>query len=217
MHTITRKKSAERKRQIAEAVLRLIGEQGLAALSTATIAAQVGVTPGALFRHFATVDDMLAETVSIGLQKIEGTFPDPDLPPLAYLRELARRRVELLGSDPGLSWLLRSEQAYLTLPDDAVERLRGIVRRSKNTILNRIHEGVADGSIRKDLSPAVLQVMFIGTVHALIGAAGVRRHASPEGSLAPDDVLDGLIHVLRQLPIHPPGEIPGPGIEGEQQ
>lgn len=203
MQTTPRKKSPERKRQIAEAVLRLIGEQGLATLSTSTIAAEVGVTPGALFRHFATVDAMLAETVSVALERIEGTFPDPTLPALPYLRELARRRIELLGGDPGLAWLLRSEQAYLTLPEEAVERLKGIVHRSKSTILEQIEVGIADGSIRSDLAPSTLRTVFVGTVHALIGAAGVRKHASPGRPSSSDDVLDGLIRLLQPIPSEP--------------
>ena len=136
----TRKPAPERRREIALAVLRIIGERGLTSLTTATLADEVGVTTGALFRHFASLDEILRETVRHGVEKMEETFPDASLPPLERLLGLARNRVELLRSDSGLEWLLRSEQAYLTLPDEAVASLKALVRRSRRYLLDAIRE-----------------------------------------------------------------------------
>ena len=54
----TRKKTFERKKEIVEAVLRIIGERGLTSLSTKTISEEVGVTTGALFRHFPSLEEI---------------------------------------------------------------------------------------------------------------------------------------------------------------
>ena len=138
MRSTTRKPTGKRREEIARAVLRIIGEQGLTSLTTATLAAEVGVTTGALYRHFASLDEILAETVRLGVERLEATFPDESLPPLDRLVALARNRVRLLGNDPGLAWLLRSEQAYLTLPTDAAERLREIAGRSREFLLRTL-------------------------------------------------------------------------------
>ena len=153
MATRTRKSSAERREEIARAVLHIIGRRGLTSLTMSTLAAEVGVTSGALFRHFQTRDDILREVVRHGVAKIDRTFPDKSLPPLERLFTLARNRIRLLGPDPGLAWLLRSEQAYLTLPKDAVNELRDVARRSLRFLLKAIRAGAADGCIRSYIPP----------------------------------------------------------------
>ena len=66
-----RKPAAERRQEITLAVLRIIGERGLTSLTTATLAEEVGVTTGALFRHFASFDEILRETVRHGIRRME--------------------------------------------------------------------------------------------------------------------------------------------------
>jgi len=196
MTTTTRKPTGERREEIARAVLRIIGEQGLTSLTTATLAAEVGVTTGALYRHFATLDEILIETVRLGVERIESTFPDPTLPPLDRLLALARNRVSLLGDDPGLAWLLRSEQAYLSLPKVAAERLRDVARRSRQFVLDTLRGGIEDGSIRGDIAPDLLLVPVLGTVHAVIGSGRNVRTRTGEKPPDPERVLLALVRLL---------------------
>lgn len=191
-----RKPSAERRQEIVGAVLRIIGERGLTSLTTATLAEEVGVTTGALFRHFASLDEILRETVRLGIERMDETFPDPALPPLERLMELARNRVRVLRSDPGLAWLLGSEQAYLTLPDDAVKALRALVKRSRRYLLQALREGATQGSIRDDIEPEVLLVPVMGTIHTLAGMPGVHRVAPGSGTSKRDAVLSGLERMI---------------------
>ena len=133
-----RKPSVERREEIAAAALRLIGERGRTALTTANLAVELGLSSGALFRHFATLDDVLRGAVALGVQKIEATFPDETLPPFERLFALARRRVQVLGGDAGLAWLVRSDEVHLKLPEDALAELRrrvGVEGRSQAALI----------------------------------------------------------------------------------
>ena len=191
-----RKPAGERREEIARAVLRIIGDQGLTSLTTATLAAEVGLTTGALYRHFASLDEILIEMVRLGAAGIEATLPDPKLPPLDRLMALARNRVRLLDGDPGLAWLLRSEQAYLTLPREAAERLHDVVRRSRQFVLETLREGIACGSIRGDIDPDLLLVPVLGTIHAVIGSARSARRRSGVKRPDPERVLLALVRLL---------------------
>ena len=191
-----RKSSVERRKEIVAAVLKIIGKQGFTSLSTNTIAEEVGITSGALFRHFASLQDIFGEVVRYAIAKIERTFPDESLPPLERLLELARNRVRVLGADPGLAWLLRSEQAYLTLPKESGELLHEIAKRSKQYLLMAIREGALQGSIRSDIDPEILLVPVMGTIHALIGMPGVHRLAVGGHNGGPDRVLSALERLL---------------------
>jgi AcrR family transcriptional regulator len=217
--TRIRKTRTERRQEIALAVLRIIGEQGLTALSTTSLAKEIGVTSGALFRHFASRDDILRETARYALETIDQTFPEETLPPMSRLFGLARNRIRLLAPDPGLAWILRSEQAYHTLPEDAVRGLREMVRRSRRYVLEALRQGAAEGSVRSDIEPEVLLVPVMATIHALIGMSGVHRLAAGEIHSDSDRVLTGLEQLLSPpagtMARRRPG-VPGPGKEGSR-
>jgi AcrR family transcriptional regulator len=191
-----RKPTAERRQEIALAVLKVIGERGLTSLTTATLSQEVGVTTGALFRHFASFDEILRETVRRAVDEVDATFPEESLPPLERLMGLARDRIALLTSAPGLSWLLRSEQAYLTLPADAVASLQSVVKRSRRYLLQAIREGQAQGSIRDDIEPEDLLVPIMGTIHALAGMPGVHRLSRKSNTKKRDAALSALERMI---------------------
>lgn len=197
MITQTRKPSALRREEIADAILRIIGERGLPAITISVIAEEVGLTSGALFRHFASREEMLDLAVTQGLARIDTTYPSEAGRPLERLLELARRRIRLLGSDPGLSWLLRSEEALVTLPHGAVSAIKKVAARSKGYILDALREAAAEGSIRCDIDAEILLVPFVGTVHALIGARGAQRFATEDMEAHTEEVLQALVMLLQ--------------------
>ncbi len=203
METAARRTGVERREQIARAVLQIIGEQGLSSLSTATLAKQVGLSSGGLFRHFASFEDILEEAARLAVEMLEATFPEPDLPPIERIRTLGLNRVRLLGGNPGLTWLLMSQQAYLTLPPASVKQLQAVVRRSREFLLSAVRAGVAEGSIRSDVEPQALLVTILGTIHALIGMPGVARGRKRNAG----EVMDGMFTMLAPVPTQTGGKI----------
>ncbi|MFV1986150.1 MAG: TetR/AcrR family transcriptional regulator [Gemmatimonadota bacterium] len=197
MNTSVRQPRVERREQIARAALQIIGEQGLTSLSTATLAKHVGLSSGGLFRHFESFEEILAEAAHIAVTMLEATFPDPDLPPTDRIRTLALNRVKVLGGNPGVTWLLMSQQARLTLPPESVTELQAMVRRSRVFLRSAVQEGRAEGSIRSDLDPDALLVTIFGTVHTLIGMQGV----ASGGKQNAEAVMDSLLTMLR--PVEP--------------
>jgi AcrR family transcriptional regulator len=197
MTSTLRKPSSVRRLEIARAALRVIGERGATSLTAASLAGEVGLTPGALFRHFDSIDDILAAAVDMAIEAVEATFPPADLPPVERLRTLALRRIELISGTPGLAWLLLSDQVYLCVPEAAVARLRALVKRSHGYLLAALQEGIQRGELRTDLEPGTMLPIFTGTVHSLIMSRGVHKSASASSNPPdPERVLDSLLALL---------------------
>jgi AcrR family transcriptional regulator len=188
----TRKNTVERKKEIVDAVLRIIGERGLTSLSTKTIAEEVGVTTGALFRHFPSLQEILREVTRFAISQIEDTFPDESIAPLERIKLLAKNRIMLLNSCNGLAWLLKSEQAFLTLPMDSVESLRSMMKQSKRFLLKSIKDGISEGSIRNDIEPEILIVPIMGTIHSMIGMPRMKNSSHKKQLSEINKVLNGL-------------------------
>lgn len=193
-----RKTSAERQKEIIRAVLRIIGKQGITSLTTSTIAKEVGFTSGAIFRHFDSLEEIYREVVNYAIQKIMETFPANSLPPLERLRAFITKRVRLFESSPGLAWLLRSEQAYLTLPKNSVNALRKIAEQSKQYILVLLEEGMGMGTIRNDIAPEILLIPIIGTIHTMTGIPGIRKSTRSNKS-----ELEQVLVALERMLISP--------------
>lgn len=187
-----------RREEIASAAMRIIGERGLPALSTSALAAEVGVSTGALFRHFASQDDILRHAALGAVAILEATFPEPSLPAVERLLALARNRVQAFVGNPGLAWFLRSDQAELVLPPDAAASLHDLVERSKRFVLDALRQGVREGTVRADVETEVLQVLVLATIHSLVGRSGFQRRAS-RAAARPEQVLQGLGRLLAPL------------------
>jgi len=184
-----------RREEIASAAMRIIGERGLPALSTSALAAEVGVSTGALFRHFASQDDILRHAALNAVAILESTFPEPSLPAVERLLALARNRVQAFTGNPGLAWFLRSDQAELVLPPDASASLHDLVARSKRFVLDALRQGVREGTVRDDVEPEVLQVLVLATIHSLVGRSAFQSRTS-RVTTRPEQVLQGLGRLL---------------------
>ena len=113
--------------EIADAALRIIGRDGIAALTTTALAAELGVSAGAPFRHFANREEIL-EGVALRVEElILQTFPDRSGRALERIRLLFRARARTVGRHAGIASLMFSDQFTLALPGAAAKRLRNLV------------------------------------------------------------------------------------------
>ncbi|MDF1800117.1 MAG: TetR/AcrR family transcriptional regulator [Planctomycetota bacterium] len=191
--TQARRTTEERREEIARAVLELIGERGAGALTAARIAERVGVTSGALFRHFASVEDMLVAAVEQAAGLVEASLPTAEAAPLERIEALVHSRVDLVRAHPGLAWMLLSDQSFLALPEPGVRRLSQVIEATRSFLDAALEEAASRGQLAAGLDPAALRVICIGTIHAL--ARGSQPREGAHGRTA---VVSALIQLLKQ-------------------
>jgi AcrR family transcriptional regulator len=114
---------------IADAAMRLIGEHGAEALSVRRLGAALGASPTAIYRYFATMDDLLLELADrlIGIG-IKGFEPGPDWQ--ADLIDLARRGHRVYLDHPRLALLVASRTTGRANEARVIELILGILRRA---------------------------------------------------------------------------------------
>ena len=184
--------------EIADAALKIIGERGIAALTTASLALELGVSSGAPFRHFASRDEILAAAAQRVADMVDDTYPKATLPPLDRLQALFVARVSTVGKKAGVARFIFSDQFALALPPEAVERMLGLVTGTRAFVLEALKEGMAQGEIRSDLSPKELLPIVMGSLQHLVFLS-----AQPPGlGKAPKatEVFNSLAHLLAPVP-----------------
>lgn len=189
--------------EIADAALKIIGNQGISALTTSTLAAELGVSAGAPFRHFANREEIL-EAVALRVEELVlETIPDCDCAPLDRIRLLFLARAKAVGRHAGIARLMFSEQFTLALPKSAALRLKHLVTRTRTFLLEALHQAAAAGEIRTDQSPEAFLPVAMGTLQHLVFARSLGLAADAEAKV----VAETLITLLApcSLPHSPQG------------
>ncbi|MBK6686595.1 MAG: TetR/AcrR family transcriptional regulator [Deltaproteobacteria bacterium] len=185
-----RRSTQDRQQELTDAALHLIATRGIAALSTRSLAEVVGLSSGAIFRHFRSLDDLLLSVVGRVEQVLAATYPPPDLPANERLALLIRARSRAVGQQLGILRLVLSEQFLLSLPEGCSARLLACVQETRRYVESCLEEAQAAGTVRRDLPPQVLAPIVMGTIQMLaLAPAGA---SFPE----PDAIEVGLLNLL---------------------
>lgn len=169
--TAGRRQSAEERRLgIVQAVLDLAGERGPDAITTQAIAERIGVTQGALFRHFPDKQAMwfaVFEWVRAALGATADAAIDPKASPLTNLERVFCAHVGLVAEHPGVPRALYHE--LQTVGDSAVrDAVRAMVGDYRRRLLRLFEQAKAAGELPGSLDAALATVLFIGAVQGLL-------------------------------------------------
>lgn len=171
---MTRQPTEERQQQIARAALSIIAEEGLGKFTTSAIAKKVGLSDGALFRHFKSKQDIVLAAIGVIEDMFSKDFPTAEGDPLERLGVMVRQRLSVLLKHPFLFRLIFSRQLSQASGKQGVERIGRMQARTIEFIHACLEEAGAKGMIRDGLSADDLTLVVFGTVFA---AANLDMHA----------------------------------------
>src|SRR5512133_4021781 len=190
-----RKPAAARRREIADAALRLVAEEGLARFTAVGIARAVGVSDAALFRHFPTKDAIVLAVID----RVEEILFEESAPagadPVARVGEFFARRVAVIRENPGVARVVGSELLAQVAPPEGVARVEAFRQRSRAFVRRTLGEAERAGLLAPSLDAETASVLVLGAVLAL-GHAGL-GHAD---RALPEKVWDALERTLRGGP-----------------
>ncbi len=166
-----RRSSEVRQVELVDAALQIIGTEGVAVLTTRRLAEAVGLSSGAIFRHFASLDALLAAVVTRAEEVLEEAYPPAELEPAARLARFVESRSVAVGRQLGVLRLVLSEQFHLALPAEASARLARCVGRTREFVVRTLREGQRAGVFRADLEAGALAVIVMGTTQMLAWSA----------------------------------------------
>uniref|UniRef100_UPI003340BCBB TetR/AcrR family transcriptional regulator n=1 Tax=Castellaniella defragrans TaxID=75697 RepID=UPI003340BCBB len=176
----------ERRAVIVETVIQLAAEQNPSDITTAAIAQRMGLTQGALFRHFPTKDAILQSVMSwvaeCLLDRMIGAA-EGVASPVAALEAAFMTHIDFVSEYPGVPRMIFGElqRPGETLPKRIVQAL---IRRYGEHLRCLLEAGKAQGELDAGLDVDAAAVLFIGTVQGLVmqsllagDVARIRREA----------------------------------------
>lgn len=163
---VQRLSSVERRNQIINATLDIISERGFGNLTTAEIAARVGVSEGAIFKHFSTKTEILQEVLIFireVLLRTAGSIAGDDISAAAKLEKILRAQFQFFSKYPGVPKIIFSEQVHLS--DEGLRNILFTTVKSYSKIIHDIIlEGMQEGSFMKEIDPELATEAFLGLI-----------------------------------------------------
>ena len=140
-----RRSSELRQQEIVEVVLALAVEKGVEAITTTLIAERMGLTQGAVFRHFPNKEAIWTAV----LDWLKGNMADifqrrPDTPPLAEIERIYMGYMDFITVYPAMPRLVFSDtihHAYPTLHRSVREMIAGCEARFRALIIEAAEAG----------------------------------------------------------------------------
>ena len=160
----------ERRAATVDAVVELAAEQNPSEITTTAIAKHMGVTQGALFKHFPTKDAILqavmefvAERLLSRVDKAARGAPTP----VAAIEAIFMAHIEFVVENPGVPRMMFGElqHARLTAPKRMAQTL---IRRYGERLHDLLEEGKTIGELSASLDTSAAATLFIGTNQGLV-------------------------------------------------
>lgn len=163
----SRKPAEDRRREIADAALRVIAAGGLGRFTSLAIAREVGLTDAALFRHFPSKDAIVDAAVDRVEEILFEGFPPEGDDPLGRLGAFFRRRVGAIRANPGVSRLVATDELAKAGSAEAVRRVAEFRRRSTGFVRECLSEAEQRGLLGPGVGVEEASVIVIGSLLAL--------------------------------------------------
>ena len=160
----------QRQREIVATVLALARERGPDAITTQAIADRMGVTQGAIFRHFPdkqaiwlAVFGWIREALAAAL----AAAIDETASPLARIEQMFLAHAAFVAGNPGVPRVLFHELQY---PGDSPLRVevRAMIEAYRRRLAGLFAQARAVGELPPGLDVALAPVTFIGAVQGLV-------------------------------------------------
>jgi AcrR family transcriptional regulator len=172
--------AGERREQILEATLRLLARTSLDALTTRELAADLGVSQPALFRHFVSREALLLAVVAharSSLEQIAVGVVDGPGPASAQLRALGEALLAHVERSPGLPRLLFSSASPAAGP--VRDALRHVVGMQAALVAELCRQGQREGDLAAAMDADQAATLFIGMIQALVLRWEIGARAEP--------------------------------------
>jgi AcrR family transcriptional regulator len=183
-----KQRTEARQAGLVDAALLLAAQRSPADITTADLARAVGISQGAVFKHFASKEaiwlavlDWVAETLMVRLQSAAEGAERVALP---ALRAIFLAHVDFVMSYPGVPRLIFQE---LQSPGETAlkSRVRTLMQRYRQLLLTVLQQAKAQQALRPGIDPQAAAVLFIGSVQGLVMQAMLANDVQAMARQAP--------------------------------
>jgi AcrR family transcriptional regulator len=197
----------DRQEEIVRVAVKLASDKGVDSVTTQDMAQAMSVTQGAIFRHFASKDDIWFAVIVWVRERLMGVLEKAaagGTDPLDTLHRMFTAHIGFIAQHPAIPRLLFSELLHKK-SSRFRELIVGIISGYESRISGLLEQAKAQGLARADLDCASAALLYIGMIQGLVLRSNILDEQQPLQSTAQATFLvyyAGLINdpVLQSRP-----------------
>jgi AcrR family transcriptional regulator len=190
---------SERQMQLVAVAMRILASEGPRRFTAQRLAEDVGLTPGAIYNHFDSMEAIVDAVVDhMGASLFEG-FPPKANDPITRLELFFRRRARDILANPHISRLLLTDYLAQAAGASRADRVEDFKRRTQQFVIGCLREAAEKGLLALDVSPAAGAIIVVGAVLSLSHAGTPIADASKLEHLF-DEIWQAIERMLRRAP-----------------
>ena len=160
----------ERRAATVQAVVDLAAEQNPSDITTTAIAQRMGLTQGALFRHFPSKEAILQAVMSWVTERLLARVEKAaagTASPVAVLEAVFMTHIDFVTEHPGVPRIIFGE---LQRPGETPPKqmVQALIRRYGERLRRLLEAGKAQGELDTGLDADAAATLFIGTIQGLV-------------------------------------------------
>jgi AcrR family transcriptional regulator len=184
-----------RQEQIIDAARKTIIKYGSEHVTVRAIARAVGISEGAIYRHFKSKKDilsLLADHIEDNLIRDITRASAKDNPRLEVLDSVLRSHLSAIEQRRGISFQVIAE--IISLGDKKLNRkISHAIERYTSCLKNLLAEGVKSGEVREDIDPEAAATVLFGIIQGLVNIWALNNY-----SFDPQEKYVHLWHIFRE-------------------
>lgn len=178
MSAIRQRLSAEeRQEEIVKVAVDLAADRGVDEVTTKDMADAMGLTQGAIFRHFATKDDIwfaVMQWIRGRLMKVVGKAAAEGADPLDSLEKMFFAHIAFIGKHPAIPRLLFSEHLH-NKSVKLKQLIQEIITGYEGKIAGLLAEAKSQGIANSELDEEGAATLYIGMIQGLVIQSSIFR------------------------------------------
>ncbi len=152
-----------RRRQVADAALQTIMQDGVGGFTTRAVAERVGISDGTLFRHFGSKKDIMLEAMSRLEVELLGTLLQTGTP-LENLESFFKERAIFVGEKDAVGALVFSSELLHLVGDDGKKKLKVWRRKTMKFLGDQLSILQEEGRTHPELDIMEMSMLIQGTL-----------------------------------------------------
>jgi len=192
--TPKRQTTSLRRKQIIDALRKLIIECGSENVTVRRIAKEIGVSQGAIYRHFKSKREILSFLVDYIEENLIGDIEknDPHAKILEILENILKNHISAIEQKKGVSFLVVAE--IISLGDKRLNRkIYDVLNNYIDHIKDIIILGIQSKEIKADIDPGMTATTFFGVIQGLVSLWALSNY-----TFTLEEKYPGLWHFFSQ-------------------
>ena len=160
----------QRQQDIIDTAVKIIDRKGIQGLTIKNLSSEIGVTEGAIYRHFESKRDILASILAVFKAEIEdyaqtsGSSGEGTLKELSVVLHHFRRIFE---KNPAIVSVIFAEEIFQN-DQHLSEKVGQIIQTNQEQLLAIIRKGKASGELRGDLNDQMMVNSIMGPFRLMV-------------------------------------------------